>query len=362
MSALRVLFIRLNAIGDIVLTTPIVRSLKQQRPEIEIHYLTRDCFREILAANPYIDQLHTVKKNATEAIARMKALNFDLVLDLHNNLKSFYLRNALPAPARRVPKRNYSKLAITHLKQRWLRLPHIVRRYARVLRAIPGCQLDDGGLDFFIPDAARRRVHARFAESFGGERPLAIGIGAKHATKIWPAEHYAQLVQQIEGPVVLLGGPDDHERADTIIRGQSRPQRVFNGIGEFSLVESAAAIELSRFVISHDSGLMHIAAALQKKLVTIWGNTVPAFGMTPYQSEHIILENNALLCRPCDKIGHPACPLGHHKCMRDIEVSSVLQAVREIEAALTPQDRVLQPFIDASLSAPITAVSRTTSH
>lgn len=349
---MRVLLIRLNAIGDIVLTTPIIRSIKRSRPDIEVHYLTRECHREILSNNPHVDQLHTVKKDATEAIDRMKALHFDLVLDLHNNLKSFYLRNALPAPARRVPKRNLSKLAITHLKQRWLHLPHIVHRYAHVLRAIPDCSLDDGGLDFFVSDAARRKIHALYAERFGAERPVAIGIGAKHATKIWPAEYFAELITQIDGPIVLLGGPDDRERADAIIRGQSQPERILDGIGQFKLSESAACIELSRFVISHDSGLMHISAALHKKLVTIWGNTVPAFGMTPYQSEHVILENNALLCRPCDKIGNPACPLGHHKCIRDIQVSSVLQAVREIEDSIAPQERVLQPFIDASLSVP----------
>jgi ADP-heptose:LPS heptosyltransferase len=93
---------------------------------------------------------------------------------------------------------------------------------------------------------------------------------------------------------------------------------VFNGCGKFNLNQSASLLKQSLAVFTHDTGLMHIAAAFKKQIFSIWGNTVPEFGMYPYKTPFSIFENKKLQCRPCSKIGHNKCPLGHFKCMNDV--------------------------------------------
>jgi ADP-heptose:LPS heptosyltransferase len=145
-------------------------------------------------------------------------------------------------------------------------------------------------------------------------------IGAKHATKQLPLEKMQSVAQKFKMPVVLLGGKEDISRGGAIEKSFS--SEVFNACGIFSLNQSAAIVKHSHHVISHDTGLMHIAAAFRKKIISIWGNTIPEFGMYPYMpsspvQNNLMLEVKGLSCRPCSKIGFEKCPRGHFKCMAD---------------------------------------------
>ncbi len=336
----KVLVVRMSSIGDIVLTTPIIRSLKQARPDIELHYLTRAAYGDILAHNPHVDRLHLAQHSPRELSAALRSERFDYVLDLHNNARSLRILLNLRRPFRRFPKHNFAKLRMTMFKQS-VHIPHVVERYAAALKPL-NIPLDDGGLDFFLPDDARERARTLLSERFGTDRGagagnngsgiLAVVLGAKHRTKIWVPEHFRALLKLRNRPAILLGGPDDRPMADEILASlqTSAREKLLDAVGRTDLGTSAALLEHGDVVLSHDTGLMHIAAALQKKTVTLWGNTIPGFGMTPYRAPHRILEVNGLGCRPCSKIGYDRCPQGHFRCMREITPEMVATALETI--------------------------------
>jgi len=168
----KILLIRLSSIGDIVLTTPILRALRHAYPGAEIGYLTKDRFRDVLRYNPYINRLHLFRGSLAESLAELEAVGYDHVLDLHRNLRSWYLRTGLALPTSTYPKANDRKRRMTWLKQR-LSVPHIVERYAQALEPL-GVQLDAGGLDFFYPAEldswAAQQVQARWP----GQRPYGL--------------------------------------------------------------------------------------------------------------------------------------------------------------------------------------------
>ena len=174
--------------------------------------------------------------------------------------------------------------------------------------------LNDGlGLDYFIPENEMvKEPDIPFSHSQGY---IAIAIGAAHFTKKLPVDKLKKLCAYITYPIILLGGKEDFYNGLEIARID--PIRIYNACGKFSLNESADIIRKSKLVISHDTGLMHIAAAFKKNILSVWGNTVPSFGMYPYLTPYEVFQVNKLWCRPCSKIGYEKCPLGHFKCMRE---------------------------------------------
>jgi ADP-heptose:LPS heptosyltransferase len=317
----KILVVRFSSIGDIVLTTPVVRCLKQQLGA-EVHYLTKERFRPVLEANPHIDVLHTIKKNVAEALPALKALRFDYMADLHSNLRTLQLKLALGIPGAGFSKLNLEKWLLVRTKADYLPRLHIVDRYMAAVHKL-GVRYDGQGLDYFLPQDSELDVRSLF-EKKGYPGPwdgrfAAFAIGAAHATKRLPAGQIAEVCRRLSWPVLLLGGPEDREAGEEVAR-QAGPHTV-NACGDLSLNQSAAAVKKSALVISHDTGLMHIAAAFRKPIVSVWGNTVPAFGMTPFYPDgmdfNITLEQAALSCRPCSKIGYGRCPKGHFRCMAE---------------------------------------------
>ncbi len=314
----KILIIRLSSIGDIVLTTPVVRCIKEQAGKnIALHYVTKDAHAGILEANPYIDKVHRLKTGMRTLIRELRNESFDYVVDLHNNLRSARIRLALGKPSGVFPKLNIEKWLLVNFKVNRLPDLHIVDRYFMAASALK-IKNDGKGLDYFIPEECR---------SFPPEYPdefrkgfIAFSIGGLHATKRMPNHKIVAICRSLTRPVVLLGGPADRDNAEDILR-QCGPG-VYNACGRLSLNNSAFVISQADAVITHDTGLMHIAAALGKTIVSVWGNTVPAFGMTPYMPQHPdkshVVEVSGLSCRPCSKIGHKRCPKGHFRCMEDI--------------------------------------------
>jgi ADP-heptose:LPS heptosyltransferase len=174
---------------------------------------------------------------------------------------------------------------------------------------------NDGlGLDYFYPPNFN---NAKVLVLVSSKVPFtALVIGANHATKKLPQVKLVELLNNLKGKVVLLGGKAEVEEAQELLKqSEFAHLNIVNSVGQFTLHESAYALQLAEKVITHDTGLMHIAAALKKPIISIWGNTVPELGMYPYLSPHINLEVKGLSCRPCSKIGFKACPKGHFKCM-----------------------------------------------
>jgi ADP-heptose:LPS heptosyltransferase len=318
----KILLIRFSSIGDIVLTTPVVRCLKEQVDNCEVHYLTKEQFLPILAHNPYIKKIHTIKKEVEEVIDALRAEKFDCVIDLHRNLRTAKVKMKLHVPSRSFNKLNIEKWLAVNLK--WNRLPdvHIVDRYLETVRSL-GVTNDGKGLDYFLSTGD---------EVSSGELPpthqdgyIAFAIGAQHATKRLPTEKISSICGLLNRPVILLGGKEDNVRAEEIKDAVGK--NIFNACGKFTLSGSASLVKNAKLVITHDTGLMHIAAAFKKKIYSVWGNTIPAFGMYPYLPGEgsKIFEVKDLYCRPCSKLGYDKCPQGHFKCMKEIEVDQIIQ-------------------------------------
>ncbi len=316
---LKLLIIRFSSIGDIVLTTPVVRCLKQQLKGAEIHYLTKKGFAPVLSANPYIDKLHFLKDSLSATVSDLKGEGFDHVIDLHHNIRTLYIKRVLGKPASSFNKLNWQKWLYVRFKVNFLPGEHIVDRYLKTVEFL-GVENDKAGLDYFLIDDHDLALllppsHQKF---------IALVIGAQHATKRLPTERLIDLCRQIKQPIVLLGGPEDLERGEIV--KSAAGEHVFNGCGKFKLDQSAYLVKMSASVITHDTGLMHIAAAFKKTIHSIWGNTVPEFGMYPYLSgESYLYEVKGLACRPCSKIGYQKCPLGHFNCMNKIDLTAISQ-------------------------------------
>lgn len=298
--------------GDIVLTSPVLRVLKKQT-SAEVHYLTKSSFKTLISANPYVDKLWLLEKDesVTSLAKRLKEEHFDLIIDLHNNIRSISLSKLLGVRTRRFNKLNIEKWLFVNLK--WNRLPdvHIVDRYLDTLSCINVVN-DEQGLDFFIAPDQQFPIEAPDFEGY-----VAFAVGAAHQTKQVPVSQAIPLLNHISAPVVLIGGPADLERAGQIADAISGP--VMNLAGKLSIQESASVLEGAALVMAPDTGMMHIAAALKKPIVLFWGSTSKEFGMYPYYGRDNVsvldIKVPGLKCRPCTKYGKAKCPRGHFKCM-----------------------------------------------
>lgn len=323
---MKFLLVRFSSIGDIVLTTPVIRCLKQQVPDAEVHFLTKDSFRAVIQHNPYIDRLHQLAHSWELMIAELKLENYDFIIDLHHNTKTLKLKAALNVKAFSFHKLNIRKYLLTAFKINLLPAKHIVDRYLETVNSF-GVKNDGAGLDYFISKEEETKLSDIPATHHAGY--IACVIGAAHFTKRWPVHKWIEFCKQVQHPIILIGGPEDKVRGDEIAAVDNA--KVYNACGKFNLNESADLVRKSKFVITNDTGLMHIAAAFKKQIISLWGNTVPSFGMTPYYGNmpvaDAILQTKKMWCRPCSKIGYAKCPLGHFKCMEKIEVGELLVKV-----------------------------------
>lgn len=324
----KVLLIRFSSIGDIVLITPIIRCLKKQYPDVEISFLTKCEYVPILEANPYIDTIYSFKTSLSEVIPSLKAADFDLVIDLHKNLRSFIIKIRLLKKSYSFSKLNIRKWLAIRFKMNSLPKIHIVDRYFFALRSLK-IKNDGQGLDYFIPE--KDVVDLEVLPSIFKSGFYAIVIGAKHFTKRFPIDKQIELIDNLKLPIVLFG--DQAEYDDGEIIKKKTQNEVFNACGIFNINQSASLLKLSKKVITNDTGLMHIATALNKDVISIWGSTIPEFGMYPYQSKKPknqikYLQVQNLKCRPCSKIGLSKCPKEHFECMQNIKVEEIVSALK----------------------------------
>jgi len=303
------LIIRFSSIGDIVLTTPVVRCLKTQISDAEVHFVTKKQFKGLVENNPYIDKYFLLEKSLNDLLTDLKSENYDYVIDLHNNLRTSIIKLRLGVKAFSFDKLNWQKWLLVNLKINKLPNIHIVDRYLATLNDF-GVVNDNKGLDYFIPTITNPL-------NLEPNSYVAFAIGGQHNTKKLPNHKIIELCSKINKTVVLLGGKEDETNGQEI--ADKVGEKVINYCGKCNLNQSAEIVRQSEYIITHDTGMMHIAAALKKKVISIWGNTVPEFGMYPYQTEYKVIENKELSCRPCSKIGYKKCPKGHFKCMEDLD-------------------------------------------
>ncbi len=321
----RILIVRFSSIGDVVLTTPVVRCLKTQwKGELEIHYLTKKSFSNVLEANPHIDKIHAIDSNVDEVMDDLRAFNFDYLIDLHHNIRTSQVKSKLKVKAFTFNKLNVQKWFLVHLKMNRMPDIHIVDRYMETVSSL-GIKNDGKGLDHFIPEKEQLSVEALPESHQNGY--LAWAIGGAHVTKILPTEKIISIAKNIDKPIVLLGGNADVEAGQKI--ADAVGENIFNACGKFSIHQSAWMVQHAQKVLTNDTGMMHIAAAFKQDILSFWGNTVPGFGMYPYLPEGSgaskIMELEDMKCRPCSKIGYKSCPKKHFKCMLSQNETAVIE-------------------------------------
>jgi ADP-heptose:LPS heptosyltransferase len=307
----KILVVRFSSIGDIVLTTPVVRCLAKQLPGATIHYLTKRAFEPVLRGNPYINELKLVEKSVSEIAGELAGENYDVIVDLHNNIRTLKLKWKLRRRSYAFPKKNVQKLLLTKLKIDRMPDVHVVDRYFEAVREL-GVQNDGFPCDFFLgaedefvlPDAIREKTFT------------AVAMGAQYETKQMPVQLMADILSGVELPVVLLGGNMDKARAAELM-SLLNSKEIIDFCGKLSIRQSAFVLSKAAVLLTGDTGLMHIATAFRRRIVSVWGNTVPQFGMYPYSEKELysIHEVDGLSCRPCSKIGYRECPKGHFNCM-----------------------------------------------
>ena len=310
----KILIIRFSSIGDIVLTTPVIRAVKQQIPNVELHYLVKKSNEILLKSNPYVDAIHTYKGDTDSLVSELKAENFDYIIDLQHNFRSKKIIRKLDCPHRSFPKHNIKKMVLVRAKINFLPAVHIVDRYFKAAEELE--VVNDGqGLDYFIPEEDIFDIEdlpAGFEDGY-----IAVAVGAAHATKRIPVEKIIESGNQLYKPMVLLGDKNDAKTAEIIVTQMNG--KALNLCGKFNINTTASVVAQSDGVLTGDTGIMHIAAALGKPIASLWGNTVPELGMYPYTKPDApkarIFEVNSLFCRPCSKLGFKKCPHRHFKCM-----------------------------------------------
>ncbi len=332
-----IVVIRLSSIGDILLATPLLRVLRRRFPATRIDGIVKTAYADLLRTNPHIDHLWTLDpargRAGLETLGEtLAALSCDLVIDIHKNFRSLALRRHIRSARAVVLKKYYLKRWLL-VKTGWNLYRDVVpvhRRYIDTVSAW-GVRDDGQGLEFYVDPAAAVPMRARLAPLLQGRRVVGMAPGAGFATKRWPAENYLQLarrmLQEQGAAVMLLGGPGD--AGITAAISAELGAGVHDLAGQLSLMESAAALTHCDLLVTNDTGLMHLASALQVPLLALFGPTTRELGFFPLGTRSRVLEVEALSCRPCTHMGNHRCPKKHFRCMREITVDVVASCVVE---------------------------------
>ena len=319
---MKILVVRFSSIGDILLTTPMIRCLHQRYDDIEIHLLTKAIYKDIYLYNPYIDKLWTINNSPKEIFYNLLNEKFDFLLDLQKNFRSLWLKANLPVEFSSFPKKNLKKLKMVITKKR-KPISNVALRYFESAKYLD-VYYDGNGLDFFFPE--------NFI--FNYELPpiyIAFAISGTYYTKQYPTEYVIEYCKKSDYPVVLLGGKNEEVKGNQI--KDEVGNKVFNYCGKLSLIESAFIIKNSILVISNDTGMMHLAVALHKSMISIWGNTVPEFGMYPLYPDnvkilHKYFQDDSVSCRPCQTCMINV--LKHFACMKNLLPDKLLDISRDM--------------------------------
>lgn len=309
---LKLLIVRFSSIGDIVLTTPVIRCLKKQL-NAEIYFLTKKSYAPLLEANPYVSKIIFLED------LNLKDLNqycFNYIIDLHSNIRSHLLCLQLSSQTKRYHKSNWKKMLFIGLGINKPSSIHVVERYMQAVKFL-GVTDDGDGLDYFL--LKNSDIDSRLSNSY-----ITWCIGGSYQNKHLPIETIAKVCNKIKQPIALIGGGEDINQADEIIRRSSNKQ-ILNFCNEATLDRSASIIKNSELVLTNDTGMMHIAAAFKKPIISFWGCTKPSFGFSPYQTKSqsitIIAKDQY---RPCSKYGKRC--KNSVSCINDISPEKIHQA------------------------------------
>lgn len=310
---MKILVIRFSSMGDVIYTTPVVRCLKKQLLNAEVHFLTKPAFRYIYDNNPYVDKLLLLRPSLGDTIADIKAEKYDCIIDLHSNLRTRIIKLRTGIKSYTYDKQRLRKWLSLKFNLRLVPPVHLVDRYLKAVQPL-GIVNDGEPINYYIKKSYQltNLLPATHQQPF-----VAFVIGATHFTKRLPNTKIINICRGINKPIVLLGGQDVKHNGDEIATALG--SHIYNACGVTTLDESVFLASKAEKLLGFDTGLTHIAEAFNIPIASIWGSTVPELlGVQPYQVSEALVAGLELPCRPCSKFGLEKCPLGHFKCMNEM--------------------------------------------
>ena len=327
------LVIQTAFLGDVVLTTPLLSVLAERHGPVDV--MTTAAAASLLETHPAVRSVIRYDKHGADRgwggfrrlVADLRARRYATVYLPHRSMRSAAL--ALFSGARERIGFADSAASLTYTRRE--RRPaggHEVER----LVSLAGADRVSAPVTLHL--SAGDHEQAEHWLSARGIKPgfVALAPGAIWATKRWP--YYPDLAAALDRPVVIIGGADDAPLAQAIIT--AAPGRTASAAGVLSLRASAALIQRAAVLVTNDSAPLHLATAVGTPVVAVFGPTVPEFGFGPRRPGDITLGHAELACRPCSRHGPQRCPLGHHRCMRDLSVETVAAAVTAAASAEAP--------------------------
>lgn len=347
---MRILVVQTAFLGDVVLTLPLVEALHRCFQGVQVDLLTVPAHASLLCDQPGVRQVLTYDKRGAQRGARgflqivrqVRARHYDLALAPHRSVRSALLLACSGIPQRIGFRHWLTRGAFTATVVRPTDV-HEVQRNVRLLAALGGNAVPQAPrLAMRVGPAARQRAQQYFA-AHGVERgECIIGMipGSQWGTKRWPADRFARLAQHLTRTAgvrcVLFGGGQDRQCGEAIMAACDAS--VLDLIGRTTLQDLSAYLEWCRLVVCNDTGPMHIAAALGKPIVALFGSTTPALGFAPYGvpwEEASV----SLACRPCHAHGPQRCPLSHWRCMLELSVERVAAHIQRLLVRTTMAEK-----------------------
>ncbi len=335
----KILVIRLSSIGDIILTSPFIRVLRKKFPEAFIDFVIKEEFTELMSTNPNLnDVIPYDKRSGVGGLKKIKKYirsnNYNLIIDLHKNYRSVYLRSFSGASQVVRYKKDYIKrqLLVWFGINRFNSITPVYKKYFLAGNSL-GLVYDGGGTEVFVPEKEQKKMRSMLERrGYNFDRPLVIICpGAGFATKRWKPEGYVkaadELAEKHKAFIGLLGGSDDVELCESIIKNMKG--RAVNLAGEISLIGSAALLRESSIVITNDTGMLHLAQAQKRPVVGIYGPTTKELGYFPLTEKSFVIQHD-ISCRPCTHNGSQKCPKKHFKCMEEIKTEEIIKAAEQL--------------------------------
>ena len=328
-----ILVMRFSAIGDILLTTPVVAALKKQYPDARITFLVKAQHKPFIEACPEVDRIVEWQKSESLWQVRKKLADvarYDLIADLQSNLKSRLLSILTGAENKRRYRKPYLNriLLVWFKKNRYTEKLRVTDRY---FAALDGLLEKQASLNVSLSRAKLPKALEKFVSS----PATLIAPGARWATKRWPSEYFASLASKIleklpTQRIVWLGGPDETE-IFTFLKEhpylKRHAKRMLFLQAELTVAQMAALADQVKVIVANDSGLMHLLSAARTPLVALFLSTVEEFGFYPLGAEAEVLTARNISCRPCNHKGLAACPKLHFRCGRELTADQVYGVV-----------------------------------
>ena len=316
---LKVLVIRFSSIGDIVLTTPVLRCINSQL-NVSIDFLTKDKYKSLLATNTDIENLILLSNDISQTIKTLRANRYDTIIDLHNNLRSFRIRKALNTQYYVLSKYSLKRFILLYFGVDLLK-NHIVDRYFETVKSI-GVYNDNKGINYTLNPTTNIDFNTK-------QDYIAWIIGGSYETKKLSQKQIGDVISKLDIPVVLIGGTTEHEIADLIINNLL-DKKIYNFCGMISLDQSALLIKHSKLVLTNDTGMMHISSAFSNPIISFWGCTKPSLGFSPYMPKNkfknLISEMSK---KPCSKHGQ-YCNYLNDGCVKSISADEICSTIKKL--------------------------------